>query len=176
MRAGQCLRLECRAFAALRRLPGRYSLRRGPEDALGGCTKIPFDLGNFYGNDASSSYNAFEAKVEKRFALFLLELSACLLVVDLLLGQSLYGHYHVGMPGSGSTCSSPETSCSGNCVDLNSDSGNCGTCGNDCTTMGPLFSCGGGTCVCNDVAIMCESDGDCCPGDTCFMDTACVSM
>ena len=24
-------------------------------------------LGNFYGNDASSSYNAFEAKVEKRF-------------------------------------------------------------------------------------------------------------
>ena len=28
---------------------------------------IPFDLGNFYGNDASSSYNAFEAKVEKRF-------------------------------------------------------------------------------------------------------------
>src|SRR6202011_585278 len=30
--------------------------------------QIPFDLGNFYGNDASSSYNAFEAKVEKRFA------------------------------------------------------------------------------------------------------------
>jgi hypothetical protein len=28
---------------------------------------IPFDLGNFYGNDASSSYKAFEAKVEKRF-------------------------------------------------------------------------------------------------------------
>ena len=29
--------------------------------------QIPFDLGNFYGNDASSSYNAFEAKVDKRF-------------------------------------------------------------------------------------------------------------
>ncbi len=29
--------------------------------------KIPFDLGNFYGNDASSTYNAFEAKLEKRF-------------------------------------------------------------------------------------------------------------
>jgi hypothetical protein len=29
---------------------------------------IPFDLPNFYGNDASSSYKAFEAKVEKRFA------------------------------------------------------------------------------------------------------------
>jgi hypothetical protein len=29
--------------------------------------KIPFDLGNFYGNDASSTYNAFEVKVEKRF-------------------------------------------------------------------------------------------------------------
>ena len=29
--------------------------------------KIPFDLGNFYGNDASSNYNAFEVKAEKRF-------------------------------------------------------------------------------------------------------------
>ena len=30
--------------------------------------QIPFDLGNYYGNDASSSYNAFETKVEKRFS------------------------------------------------------------------------------------------------------------
>jgi hypothetical protein len=30
--------------------------------------KIPFGLGNFYGNDAGSTYNAFEVKVEKRFA------------------------------------------------------------------------------------------------------------
>ncbi|HZR65629.1 MAG TPA: TonB-dependent receptor [Terriglobales bacterium] len=30
--------------------------------------KIPFDLGNYYGNDASSNYNAFEVKVEKRFS------------------------------------------------------------------------------------------------------------
>ncbi|MBO0910772.1 MAG: TonB-dependent receptor [Acidobacteria bacterium] len=29
---------------------------------------IPFDLGNYYGNDASSNYNAFEVKVEKRFS------------------------------------------------------------------------------------------------------------
>jgi len=29
---------------------------------------IPFDLGNYYGNDASSTYNAFEVKVEKRFS------------------------------------------------------------------------------------------------------------
>ena len=29
---------------------------------------IPFDLGNYYGNDASSTYNAFEIKVDKRFA------------------------------------------------------------------------------------------------------------
>ena len=29
--------------------------------------QIPFDLGNYYGNDASSTYNAFEAKLEKRF-------------------------------------------------------------------------------------------------------------
>jgi Carboxypeptidase regulatory-like domain/TonB dependent receptor len=30
--------------------------------------RIPFDLGNYYGNDASSTYNAFEVKVEKRFS------------------------------------------------------------------------------------------------------------
>jgi hypothetical protein len=29
--------------------------------------RIPFDLGNYYGNDAASTYNAFEVKVEKRF-------------------------------------------------------------------------------------------------------------
>ncbi len=28
---------------------------------------IPYDLGNYYGNDASSNYNAFEVKVDKRF-------------------------------------------------------------------------------------------------------------
>ena len=32
------------------------------------CTGIGFDLGNYYGNDAASDYNAFEAKVDKRFA------------------------------------------------------------------------------------------------------------
>jgi hypothetical protein len=31
------------------------------------CSGIPDDLGNYYGNDASSNYNAFEAKVDKRF-------------------------------------------------------------------------------------------------------------
>jgi len=40
----------------------------GPEDALGNCTKLPFSLGNYYGNDAASTYNAFEVKVDKRFA------------------------------------------------------------------------------------------------------------
>src|SRR6185437_3403032 len=40
----------------------------GGEDALGNCLRFPFDLGNYYGNDASSTYNAFEVKVEKRFA------------------------------------------------------------------------------------------------------------
>ncbi len=29
---------------------------------------IPFDLGNYYGNDASSTYNAFEVKIDKRFS------------------------------------------------------------------------------------------------------------
>ncbi len=32
------------------------------------CTGITYDLGNYYGNDAASTYNAFEVKVEKRFA------------------------------------------------------------------------------------------------------------
>ena len=45
----------------------------GPEDTtpgptLGNCTKLPFSLGNYYGNDAASTYNAFEVKVDKRFA------------------------------------------------------------------------------------------------------------
>jgi hypothetical protein len=39
-----------------------------PNFATDTCTGIGFDLGNFYGNDASSSYKAFEVKVEKRFA------------------------------------------------------------------------------------------------------------
>jgi outer membrane receptor protein involved in Fe transport len=39
-----------------------------PGPTLGDCSKIGFDLGNYYGNDAASTYNAFEAKVDKRFA------------------------------------------------------------------------------------------------------------
>ncbi len=34
---------------------------------LGSCTRLPDSLGNYYGNDASSSYNALEMKVDKRF-------------------------------------------------------------------------------------------------------------
>jgi hypothetical protein len=30
--------------------------------------RIPFDLGNYYGNDAASTYNAFEVKLDKRFS------------------------------------------------------------------------------------------------------------
>jgi len=30
--------------------------------------KIPFDLSNYYGNDAASTYNAFEVKLDKRFS------------------------------------------------------------------------------------------------------------
>jgi hypothetical protein len=40
----------------------------GPEDSLGNCTRIPFSLDNYYGNDAGSTYNAFEVKVDKRFS------------------------------------------------------------------------------------------------------------
>jgi hypothetical protein len=32
------------------------------------CNRIGFDLGNYYGNDAASTYNAFEVKAEKRFS------------------------------------------------------------------------------------------------------------
>lgn len=39
-----------------------------PGPTLGDCSKIGFDLGNYYGNDAASDYNAFEVKVDKRFA------------------------------------------------------------------------------------------------------------
>ena len=38
-----------------------------PNLATDTCTGIAFDLGNYYGNDAASTYNAFEVKVEKRF-------------------------------------------------------------------------------------------------------------
>jgi len=34
----------------------------------GNCSRIGFDLGNYYGNDAASTYNAFEVKAEKRFS------------------------------------------------------------------------------------------------------------
>jgi outer membrane receptor protein involved in Fe transport len=40
----------------------------GTFDPIDGCSRIGFDLGNYYGNDAASTYNAFEAKVDKRFA------------------------------------------------------------------------------------------------------------
>jgi len=40
----------------------------GTFDPILGCSRIGFDLGNYYGNDASSNYNAFEVKVDKRFS------------------------------------------------------------------------------------------------------------
>jgi hypothetical protein len=39
-----------------------------PNLATDTCRGITFGLGNYYGNDAASTYNAFEVKVEKRFA------------------------------------------------------------------------------------------------------------
>ncbi|HUM06503.1 MAG TPA: TonB-dependent receptor [Terriglobales bacterium] len=32
------------------------------------CSRITYSLGNYYGNDAASTYNAFEVKLDKRFA------------------------------------------------------------------------------------------------------------
>ena len=40
----------------------------GAEDALGNCTRIPFSLGNYYGNDAASTYNSLQLKIDKRFS------------------------------------------------------------------------------------------------------------
>src|SRR5882762_9147160 len=40
----------------------------GTFDPILGCSRIGFDLGNYYGNDASSTYNAFEVKLDKRFS------------------------------------------------------------------------------------------------------------
>ena len=51
--------------------PMHSDLRRPlchPNLATDTCAGIGDDLGNFYGNDASSEYNAFEIKVDKRFA------------------------------------------------------------------------------------------------------------
>ena len=39
-----------------------------PGPTLGNCTKIPFSLDNYYGNDAASTYKALELKVDKRFS------------------------------------------------------------------------------------------------------------
>jgi len=39
-----------------------------PSLATDTCNRIGFDLGNYYGNDAASTYNAFEVKAEKRFS------------------------------------------------------------------------------------------------------------
>ncbi len=50
----------------LRRPLCRPILTAGPLQDT--CTGITYDLGNYYGNDASSTYNAFEVRVEKRFS------------------------------------------------------------------------------------------------------------
>ena len=51
--------------------PYAQNLRRvlcNPDLATDTCNRIGFDLGNYYGNDAASTYNAFEVKAEKRFS------------------------------------------------------------------------------------------------------------
>jgi hypothetical protein len=52
-------------------LPYAQNLRRvlcDPDLTTSTCNRIGFDLGNYYGNDASSTYNAFEVKLDKRFS------------------------------------------------------------------------------------------------------------
>ena len=59
-------------------------------------------------------------------------------------------------PGSIVSCTAPLTDCSGSCVDLETDLGNCGSCGNQCTSS----SCTAGECTgekaCIHVNVPCE--------------------
>jgi hypothetical protein len=94
-------------------------------------------------------------------------------------------------------CPSGQTECTGSCVDLASDSTNCGACGNVCssgtcssgncsctrnTDCPDGCSCGvraqGGT-VCREIGVLsepCEVDSDCAdPGDFCLNNNFCTA-
>jgi hypothetical protein len=58
-----CVPGPCQTYA--------QNLRRplcNPNLATDTCNRIGFSLDNYYGNDAASTYNAFEVKVDKRFS------------------------------------------------------------------------------------------------------------
>jgi hypothetical protein len=63
-------------------------------------------------------------------------------------------------------CPSGKTSCSGKCVDLQTDFSNCGSCGQDCN----LAHGGGGGYVCH--AGICDA----CPFDSLYCDGKCVEI
>jgi len=71
-------------------------------------------------------------------------------------------------------CPSGKSCCgSGLCVDLQTDSNNCGSCGNKC---GANAHCSGGTCHCDEGYQDCDGDGNCeCPPGWWCEEGECVS-
>lgn len=65
-------------------------------------------------------------------------------------------------------CPAGRTECGGQCVDLENDPNNCGSCGKVC----PNFKkCSGGLCLCTEPAD--NEDGHCCPAGMTFSDLRC---
>lgn len=75
----------------------------------------------------------------------------------------------------GDVCGPDETCCgeSGGCVNLRTDNGNCGACGEACVDA----NCVAGICVpiCNVPGETCENDDECCPGSVCSGESTCCS-
>jgi hypothetical protein len=95
--------------------------------------------------------------------------------------------------GNSQCCPSGQTDCSGECVDLQTNNGHCGTCPNTCPNT--AIECTGGHCVCEPLTTNCLQGSDCCSGncqsnqctcsgvrggcasqaDCCFPDSACTN-
>ena len=72
--------------------------------------------------------------------------------------------------GSGSCGTNTQMECNGSCIDIASDSQNCGTCGYVCDT-GTI--CQGSTCVCASGFVSCS--GQCVPSNTDHCGTSCAA-
>jgi hypothetical protein len=65
---GDCGAASFKGFSATQDSNARRPLCGTYDPIAKTCSGIGFDLGNYYGNDAASTYNAFEVKLDKRFA------------------------------------------------------------------------------------------------------------
>jgi len=110
-------------------------------------------------------------------------LAATNTVADVLLGQTLFGHYHVSTPGS---CPAPEAVCSGTCTDLTSDINHCGSCDFECVSGRADPGCCSSSCAdlyydnnnCGSCGVVCPgvetcSAGNCVCGIDCMTDDDC---